>query len=91
MQKAEEETSFNYHKKKVLRMSACMYVALLWQMFMNWRCPHYIWGVNVHIIIRFQFTGKKLTFCIVYIFLVFYIQTTCLLLEVKVCIHTCTK
>ena len=35
MQKAEEETSFNYHKKKVLKLlPVCvyLYVALLYQM-----------------------------------------------------------
>jgi len=40
MQKAEEETSFNYHKKKVLKVSPVgtyMYAVLLSQMSMNWR------------------------------------------------------
>ena len=52
MQKAEEETSFNYHKKKVLKLlSVCvyLYVALLYQMCMKWRCSQY----TVHVIVWF--------------------------------------
>lgn len=69
MQKAEEETSFNYHKKKVLKLSPVglyMFFTLLSQMFMNWRCPHY----TVHIIvsmclINLFYWKKKLGFRLV--------------------------